>query len=102
MAITPMGKDKVMRPSLIDSVDKINEIIVAVNLLDPAEIDALESRLDADETALTNLTARVDAMATTLTTIQSTISTMQTDIDNIKITLYTPLNAQASNSNGGA
>ena len=97
-----MGKDKVMRPSLIDSVDKINEIIVAVNLLDPEEIDALEEELATVETSLTNLTARVDAMATTLTTIQSTISTMQTDIDNIKITLYTPLNAQADNSNGGA
>lgn len=102
MAITPMTKDKVMRPSLIDSVDKINEIIVAVNLLDPEDIDELEQELATVQTSLTNLTARVDAMATTLTTIQSTISTMQTDIDNIKITLYTPLNTQASNSNGGA
>lgn len=97
-----MTKDKVMRPSLIDSVDKINEIIVAVNLLDPAEIDTLKAQLDAVENSLTNLTARVDAMATTLTTIQGTISTMQSDIDNIKVTLYTPLNTQANNSNGGA
>ena len=96
MAIDPMGKNKVMRPSLIDSVDKINELVTAVNLLDPAEIDALETRLDAAETSLTSLTARVDAMATTLTTIQGDISTIQTDVATIKQTLYTPL------SQGGA
>lgn len=31
MAISPMTKDKVMRPSLIDSVDKINELVSDAN-----------------------------------------------------------------------
>ena len=97
MAISPMTKDKVMRPSLIDSVDKINEIIVAVNLLDPAEIDAIESRVDALETAVTSINTRLDNIAQSLVTINARIATMSSDIDNIKITLYTPLSGNGGN-----
>jgi archaellum component FlaC len=97
MAISPMTKDKVMRPSLIDSVDKINEIIVAVNLLDPAEIDAIESRVDALETAVTSINTRLDNIAQSLVTINASIATMSSDIDNIKVTLYTPLSGNGGN-----
>lgn len=50
MEIERLSKDKVMRPSLIDSVDKINEVIDAINLFDPTEIDAIENRVDTLET----------------------------------------------------
>jgi hypothetical protein len=50
MEIERLTKDKVMRPSLIESVDKINEVIDAVNLFDPTEINTIESRVDNLET----------------------------------------------------
>ncbi len=104
MAIEPMGKDKVMRPSLIDAVDKINEIATAVNLLDPTEIDAIEARVDSLEASVSGLSTRIDNMSTTLSQIQQTLTTHQSDIDNIKLTLYTPLSQGANpttNANGG-
>lgn len=91
MAIEPMGKDKVMRPSLIDAVDKINEIAAAVNLLDPTEIDAIETRVGTLETSVSGLSTRIDNISTQLATIQQTLTAQQSDIDNIKLTLYTPL-----------
>lgn len=104
MAIEPMGKDKVMRPSLIDAVDKINEIAAAVNLLDPAEIDAIETRVSTLETSTSGLSTRVDNLNTSVTQLQTTQTSQQSDIDNIKITLYTPLSAGANpttTTNGG-
>ena len=104
MAIEPMGKDKVMRPSLIDAVDKINEIAATVNLLDPTEIDAIETRVGALETSVSGISTRIDNISTQLATIQQTLTAHQSDIDNIKLTLYTPLSQGAdptTNANGG-
>lgn len=89
--IEPMTKDKVVRPSLIDSVDKINEIVTAVNLLDPAEIESLDTRVSTLETSLAGISTRIDGIANSISTINSTLTTHQTDIDRIKTTLYTPL-----------
>ena len=43
MAITPMNKAKAMRGSLIDAVDKINEIITAVNTIDVSAIQQIHA-----------------------------------------------------------
>lgn len=104
MAIEPMGKDKVMRPSLIDAVDKINEIATAVNQLDPTEIDAIETRVDALETSVSGIFTRIDNISSQLATIQQTLTAHQSDIDNVKLTLYTPLSQGANpttTANGG-
>ena len=104
MAIEPRGKDKVMRPSLIDAVDKINELATAVNLLSPTEIDAIDTRVDALETSVSGISTRIDNISTQLATIQQTLTAHQSDIENIKLTLYTPLSAGAdptTSTNGG-
>ena len=93
MAISPMTKDKVMRPSLIDAVDKINEIITAVNAVDMQGVD---SRLTALETSDTTINGRIDGLATRTTDLESDVSDNTDDITQIKTTLYTPL------SQGGA
>ena len=90
MAITPMDKTKVMRPSLIDAVDKINEIITAVNTLDPT---AINSRVAALETWQTSTDSRLATMASDISTNTTNIGTNTTDITTIKTTLYTPLSS---------
>ena len=93
MAISPMSKDKVMRPSLIDAVDKINEIITAVNAVDMQGVD---TRLTALETADVTMSGRIDGLATRTTDLETDVSDNTDDIAQIKTTLYTPL------SQGGA
>lgn len=88
MAIDPMTKDKVMRPSLIDAVDKINELVTAINTLDPTGID---SRITALETSDTVINGRIDGVITRVTTAEGDIDAAETDIATIKTTLYTPL-----------
>lgn len=90
MAITPMDKTKVMRPSLIDAVDKINEIVAAVNAMDPTSID---NRVTALETWQTSTDSRLTTMSSDISANTADISANTTDITTIKTTLYTPLSA---------
>ena len=90
MAITPMDKTKVMRPSLIDAVDKINEIVAAVNAMDPTSID---NRVTALETWQTSTDSRLTTMSSDISANTADIGTNTTDITTIKTTLYTPLSA---------
>lgn len=103
MAITPMNKQKAVRGSLIDAVDKINEIIAAVNVLDPQSIEDLQDAITALQTSDTNINGRIDSLTSRVTATETTNATQQNDIDAIKITLYTPLSSgeNPSSSNGG-
>lgn len=103
MAITPMNKQKAVRGSLIDAVDKINEIITAVNLLDPQSIEDIQDDIEALQASDTTISGRIDALAQRMTTNESTDTAQQSDIDAIKITLYTPLSSgeNPSSNNGG-
>lgn len=103
MAITPMNKQKAVRGSLIDAVDKINEIIAAVNTLDPQSIEDLQDAITALQTSDTNINGRIDSLTSRVTATETTNATQQSDIDAIKITLYTPLSSgeNPSSSNGG-
>lgn len=92
MAISPMTKDAVMRPSLIAAVDKINELITAVNSLDPASIAAMQQDIADLKAADTNITTRIDGVITRTTALETSDASQQSDIDDIKVTLYTPLN----------
>lgn len=102
MAITPMNKQKAVRGSLIDAVDKINEIIAAVNTIDVSAIQQMQSDISALQLSDTNINGRIDGAITRIAACESTDTTQQTDIDNIKITLYTPLSSgeNPTTSNG--
>lgn len=93
MAITPMNKAKAMRGSLIDAVDKINEIITAVNTIDVSAIQQMQSDISALQTSDTNINSRIDGAITRIAACETTDTSQQSDIDNIKITLYTPLSS---------
>lgn len=92
MAISPMSKDAVMRPSLIAAVDKINELITVVNGLDPASIETLEQDVADLKAADVTINSRIDGAITRITATETTNVSQQSDIDDIKVTLYTPLN----------
>lgn len=93
MAISPMSKAKAMRGSLIDAVDKINEIITAVNTIDVSAIQQMQSDISALQTSDTNINGRIDGAITRIAACETTDTSQQSDIDNIKITLYTPLSS---------
>lgn len=103
MAIDPMNKQKAVRGSLIDAVDKINEIITAVNLLSPSSIQQMQQDIAALQQADITTGGRIDALATRVTATETVNTAQQSDIDAVKITLYTPLSSgeNPSSNNGG-
>lgn len=103
MAIDPMSKSKAVRGSLIDAVDKINEIITAVNALSPSSIAQMQSDIAALQQADITTGGRIDALTTRMTAAETVNTSQQSDIDAVKITLYTPLSSgeNPSSNNGG-
>ena len=101
--ITPMSKSKAVRGSLIDAVDKINEIITAVNALSPSSIAQMQQDIAALQSADTAIGLRIDGVASRTTALETSDTAQQTDIDSIKVTLYTPLSSgeNPSSNNGG-
>lgn len=103
MAIDPMNKSKAVRGSLIDAVDKINEIITAVNALSPSSIAQMQSDIAALQQADITTGGRIDVLTTRVTATETVNTAQQNDIDAVKITLYTPLSSgeNPSSNNGG-
>lgn len=91
MAITELKFGKNLRPSTVDAMNKINEIISAVNLLNPTDISALQAKVSTLETKTTQLQSSVTQNTTNISTLQTESSTLSDDMDKVKVTLYTPL-----------
>lgn len=96
MAIEPVSKQKAMRGSLIDVVDKVNELITAVNSLDASAISQMQSDITALQQADTTMNTRLDTFGGRVTAVETANTTQQSDIDAIKVTLYTPLSSGES------
>lgn len=92
--IDPIAFGKELRPSTVDVMNKLNEVITAVNGMSGTDY---QEEIDTINGKLTTLTGRVDTNTTDIATINETNESQQSDIDDIKITLYTPL---AQNENG--
>lgn len=93
MAITELKFGKNLRPSTVDAMNKINEIISAVNLLNPTDISALQAKVSTLETKTTQLQSSVAQNTQNINTLQTESSTLSDDMDKVKVTLYTPLSA---------
>lgn len=98
MPIDPIGFGKNLRPSTIDLLNKVNEIITAVNSLDPTGIGELQSDVTQLQSEMTSVQGSVSTLQSQMSTANSNISTLQestnantSDINDIKVTLYTPL-----------
>lgn len=91
MTIDKVRFGKNLRPSTVDVMNKINEIVDSVNSLETnsgtADISALKTNVQTLQTQVGNVN-------TEITNLKSKDSTFQTDIDKIKRTLYTPLAAE--------
>ena len=84
-----------LRPSVVVVINKLNEVITAVNTLEATDNT---SDITALQTRCTNLETQATTFSDNITTINTTNSTQQADIDNIKTTLYTPLDSTEATS----
>lgn len=91
MAIETIAFGSNLRPSAVSLIKKMNEVINFVNLLDPAEIERLETQMQTLTTKTDATDTRVSTLATRVTDVETANTSQQTDIDAIKVTLYTPL-----------
>lgn len=91
MAIEALPFGKNLRPSTVEAMNKINEIITAVNQLDPSNINQIEVDVATLKGQMTTATDNIGTLQTDVTELQSTTTEMQDDVDKIKVTLYTPL-----------
>ena len=95
--IEPIAFGKQLRPSTVDVMNKLNEVITTVNGMSSTDY---QGEIDAINAKLTTLTGRVDTNTTDITGIKTTNEAQQSDIDDIKVTLYTPLEQDESTTQG--
>lgn len=91
MAIAPIAFGKNLRPSTVDALNKINELVTAVNALDPESIETLEQTVSKQGESISTLQTQMSTANSSIENLQSTQQEHTSDIDNIKVTLYTPL-----------
>ena len=93
MPITNVQFGSNLRPSTVDVMNKLNEVIDVVNTLSSSDHS---SDIKALQTRVTNVETTASANSTAIGTLQTTVGDHSTDLTQIKNTLYTPL---ASNEN---
>lgn len=91
MAIEPIVFGKELRPSTVEAINKINEIVTAVNLLNPAVVDQLTKDVEALKVTTAATEKKASANESAINTVKSVQQQHTTDIDKVKVTLYTPL-----------
>lgn len=82
---------KNLRPSTVEAINKINELVTAINLLDPTEIDTLQTDVRNLQTTVGTHTSQINTANTNISSLKTTTAKHTTDIDKVKVTLYTPL-----------
>lgn len=85
MAIDALTFGKNLRPSTVDTMNKLNEVINAVNAF--GDTSEYGERITQLETQMTTANQNIS----NLQTATSGIDQIQSDVDDIKTTLYTPI-----------
>lgn len=98
MAIEPIAFGKNLRPSTVDVMNKLNEVIASVNQLDPSNIDQIERDVSTLKTQMSTAQGNITTLQSQVSTANGNISTLTSDVDDIKITLYTPLSSTENES----
>lgn len=93
MAIEKLDFGKNLRPSTVETMNKVNEVIGTVNTIDVSAINQLQKDVASLTTNLNNLTSRVSTNETNIKANSDNITTNTNDISDIKVTLYTPLSS---------
>lgn len=84
---------KNLRPTTVESVNKINELVAAVNSIDAAKIATLQTDISNLKATVNTHTSQINAANSGISELKETTKGHTTDIDKIKVTLYTPLAA---------
>lgn len=87
MAIDKLSFGKNLRPSTVDVMNKVNEVIDTINNSDASELESIKQDIEQLKTTDNNLSQQVD----NLKELEPRVSQNETDIKMVKITLYTPL-----------
>lgn len=82
---------KNLRPTTVEAIKKINELVTFVNQLNTAKIDTLQTDVNNLKNTVSTHTTNIDKAKSDISKLQTTTTTHTTDIDKIKVTLYTPL-----------
>ena len=97
-AIKPIEFGKNLRPSTVDALNKINEIIAVVNGLNPGDISqllsdvsSLKSQMTTAKGNITLLQSSVSTAETNIEALTSSVNSNTSDLDDVKLTLYSPL-----------
>ena len=96
MTIQNIVFGKNLRPSTVDAINKINELVAAVNAVDIASINQIKTDTANLKTITQSHTSDIALLKTDTSDLKKTTSKQTTDIDKIKVTLYTPLSADDS------
>lgn len=92
-AIETIKFGKNLRPTTVEGIKKINELVEGVNKLDSTEIDTLQTDVNNLKTTVDTHTSQIKAANSSIDDLNKTTETHTTDIDKIKVTLYTPIAA---------
>lgn len=98
MAITPIEFGKNLRPSTVDALNKINEIVTIVNKLNPSDISqlttdvsTLKSQMSTAQGDISKAQNDISTANNDIAALEGTVNGHTSDLNNIKTTLYTPL-----------
>ena len=89
--IDPINFGSNLRPSVVTNIKKINELVTAVNEVDPSSVDTLKTRVSTLENNMTQAQSDISALKNSVNELSTSLSDALTDISKIKTTLYTPL-----------
>lgn len=91
MAIQSIEFGKNLRPSTVEAINKINELVKAVNTIGVESINQIKTDVSNLKTTVQSQTNDISQLKTDTGDLKTTTNNHTTDIDKIKVTLYTPL-----------
>lgn len=100
MTVTQLEFGKMLRPTTVELVNKLNETITAVNSLNPDAVAQLSQDVNTLKTTASDLSSKVKKNTGDIATLTQTQESHTEDIDKMKVTLYTPLQSNEANPSG--
>lgn len=91
--IDPVAFGENLRPSTVKTMKKVNEVVDAINNLDPASVATLKSDVATLKDNVGTLQSQMVTANANIAKNANDIASQATDIASIKVTLFTPIRA---------